>query len=293
MPTTTSTDQSLTPLPHDWQERYNALKDELYALQKEVKNPIQKAEKSAAVAEAAFLKLMETVKDRPFADKQEEVAFYKQIKPDFESLVIFYKKLFQIEIDRPPGSQHEQEAYLQKVLQKLQDFFIDNKFIYQYLRSGLTYLDEGVFFHSIDATTVGIKMYNLQEPTLRTSFDILVARVKANDLLIAHLLESLEDLRNLGPDGKTIKPTLTWTSPKVALIELAYAFSAAGVFNNGKAELREIIEGLQNAFQVDLGNYPRTMQEILYRKSGYTVFQDNLKNDYLLYIQRIEDRHIR
>ena len=31
------------------------------------------------------------------------------------------------------------------------------------------------------------------------------------------------------------------------------------------------------------------MQEILYRKSGYTVFIDDMKNRYLLYIQRIED----
>ncbi len=171
---------------------------------------------------------------------------------------------------------------------------MDNKFIYQYLRSGLTYLDEKFFFKPKEDSTIGLKLYSLEDqPTFPTSFDMLVARVKSNDLLFNYLTEAIDNVRETGPDAKTFKPTLYWTHPKASLIEMAYAFKAHGVFNGGKAELREIIEALQNAFQVDLGNYARTMQEILYRKSGYTTFQDNLKNDYLLYIQRIEDRHIR
>jgi hypothetical protein len=76
------------------------------------------------------------------------------------------------------------------------------------------------------------------------------------------------------------------------LVELVYILKSAGVFNNGKATLKEIAEGIEAAFHFKLGNYARAMQEILYRHSGYTVFWEAAKNSYLVYIQGIEDRHV-
>ena len=80
---------------------------------------------------------------------------------------------------------------------------------------------------------------------------------------------------------------LVWTFPKIALIELIYAFKAAGTFNNGSADLKRIIRYFERIFSVDLGNYSRSYQEIVTRKTGFTIFLDLLKEKMRIGIDRI------
>ncbi len=46
-----------------------------------------------------------------------------------------------------------------------------------------------------------------------------------------------------------------WTGAKVAAIELGYAIYAAGVLNNGNADIKEIMTYIEASFKVDLGDY--------------------------------------
>jgi len=39
---------------------------------------------------------------------------------------------------------------------------------------------------------------------------------------------------------------LNWTGSKVALIELLYALHSEGVFNNGAADLKDLVEYFEN-----------------------------------------------
>jgi len=71
---------------------------------------------------------------------------------------------------------------------------------------------------------------------------------------------------------------------------MAYAYKAKGSFNNGKATLKEIFEYLQWVFNIVLTNPSRDFQEILRRKSGYTIYIDGLKEDYLKYVDEIQSR---
>ena len=77
--------------------------------------------------------------------------------------------------------------------------------------------------------------------------------------------------------NKTHNAKLTWTAPKVALIELLYALQSEKVFNNGSTDLKEIAEYLENIFNVDLGQYRRTFLEIRVRKTERTKFLNTLK----------------
>ncbi len=65
---------------------------------------------------------------------------------------------------------------------------------------------------------------------------------------------------------------LNWTGSKVALIELLYALHTEGVFNNGAADLKDIVEYVENVFNIDLGQYRRVFLEIRSRKSDKTKF---------------------
>ncbi len=74
---------------------------------------------------------------------------------------------------------------------------------------------------------------------------------------------------------------MTWTAPKVSLIELLYALHTEGVFNNGAADLKEIAEYFEHIFEIDLGQYRRAFLEIRARKNDKTKFISTL-NEALL-----------
>ena len=74
----------------------------------------------------------------------------------------------------------------------------------------------------------------------------------------------------------TPKVGIIWTGKKVALIELIYALFIDGAFNNGNADLNEIVKALEIAFQIDLGNFSRTFSEIKARKMNRIKYLDIL-----------------
>ena len=61
------------------------------------------------------------------------------------------------------------------------------------------------------------------------------------------------------------------------LIELIYALHAVKSINNGQVEIKDIASLVQEAFNIELGDYYRTFIEIRSRKIHPTKFLDNLK----------------
>ncbi len=67
-------------------------------------------------------------------------------------------------------------------------------------------------------------------------------------------------------------------------MELIYALHAAGVFNYGKADIKQIVNAFEEMFSVDLGNYARVFSEIRIRKSGQANFIDHIRGKYLEHV---------
>ena len=67
-----------------------------------------------------------------------------------------------------------------------------------------------------------------------------------------------------------------WTATKIAAIELGYAIYAAGVLNNGQADIKEIMTFMEASFQIDLGDYYRTYITMKDRKKDRTSFLNSL-----------------
>jgi hypothetical protein len=98
--------------------------------------------------------------------------------------------------------------------------------------------------------------------------------IKAFELLKDQITRCIEQVEN----GTTGIPALRWTGHKSCLIELIYALQVAGVFNKSKSDIRAIALYFQKAFNIDLGNYYRTLKDIQIRKGGSkTHFLDELK----------------
>lgn len=246
----------------------------------ESENQLQRAERSCRLLEAILEELRAFTHRYTFPDQQAEITFFKDIKPRFLRELFYFIELFYLEALKPVGGRKKQRAYLQQALDRVDVFFHRHQFLYTYYRMGQSHLDH-LFFLRDGNTVPGWPDYGLElDPGFSTVHSYQLSRLQAFESLRDHLqaqLQALEQGQPLqaGSDGRGA--TLPWTDSKAALIELAYALRARGAVKNGKCDVKEVITGLEQLFDVRLGNFYRVYQGMRIRKKSRTPFLDSLK----------------
>ena len=97
-------------------------------LQKETEQTIRRLEtseeptmsKSLAVSlylESVFEKLKQAVSCYTFPTEQEEITFFKEIKPRIFCKLIYYRKIYNIEMNRPVSGPDSIRSYLNRELE--------------------------------------------------------------------------------------------------------------------------------------------------------------------------------
>tara|TARA_B100001971_G_C18149627_1_gene515085 strand:- start:4 stop:852 length:849 start_codon:yes stop_codon:yes gene_type:complete len=266
------------------------LNDQLNFIDLEIDNQSTRCEKAIEIILKTIDSLRGVLLKTKFKTDAEEIKFFKEIKPQFTSKLIYYNTIFKIEMKRPNGGSRIVKKYYNNELVKLKAFFDNELEFYKYYRSGSTYLDHKYFLRSKFDIKMSLSSYYFEADTnFSTSHDYKVAKILANDLIQLYLENNLVLIGNKDNGEKSQrKPNLKmiWTSPKVALIELVYALHTEGVFNNGAADLKDIAEYFEHIFEIDLGQYRRTFLEIRTRKADRAKFLTTLNKGLL---KRMED----
>lgn len=221
----------------------------------------------------AIQKLKRLMVEYEFESAAEEVFFFKELKPQFISQFIYYSKLLDIETSKPNAGQYILKEYYEIELNSLKRFVDDHHTFYEYYRRKATYMDERYFVRrQYDfKMRVDANMYNYDE-NFTTSHDHLVAQIMANDRLEQYLLQGISRLESYYYDKFSETSPLSWTCPKSSLVELICALHYLKSFNGGNIELSEVVRTIEKTFNVDLGNFYKTLYEIRNRKTGRTKF---------------------
>ena len=82
------------------------------------------------------------------------------------------------------------------------------------------------------------------------------------------------------------KTNLFWTGSKTALIEMIYAVHCTGVINNGKADIKELVNAFEAILNIKLSRFYHTFFEMRLRKTDRTSFLDLMKRSL---IKRMDD----
>tara|TARA_B100000949_G_C14239243_1_gene432698 strand:+ start:200 stop:1048 length:849 start_codon:yes stop_codon:yes gene_type:complete len=266
------------------------LNDQLSFINLEIDNESTRCERAIEVILKTIKALKIVVQKTKFKTDAEEIKFFKEIKPQFTSKLIYYNTIFKIEMKKPNGGNRIVKKYYNNELVKLKAFFDNELEFSRYYRSRSTYLDHKYFLRSRFDIKMSLDSYYFEADTsFSTSHDYKVAKILANDLIQLYLENNLVLIGNKDNGEKSQrKPNLKmiWTSPKVALIELVYALHTEGVFNNGAADLKDIAEYFEHIFEIDLGQYRRTFLEIRTRKADRAKFLTTLNKGLL---KRMED----
>lgn len=269
------------------------LNEQLNFIDLEIDNPIKKSEKAIDVSIKSKEKLKVLIHKTVFKSDEEEIHFFKEIKPQFTSKIIYYNAIFNIEMKKPNGGTRVLKKYYNNELIKLKAFFDNELDFYKYYRSGNIYLDYKYFLRGKFDIKLSLDSYYFEaDKTFATSHDFKVAKILANDLIQLYLENQLIMIENKDNNEKSQhKPNvkITWTAPKVSLTELLYALHSQGVFNNGAVDLKDIAEYFEHTFEIDLGQYRRTFLEIRTRKTDRTKFISSLNETLIKRMDNADD----
>jgi hypothetical protein len=237
--------------------------------------------------------IKEKLKSYQFASEKEEIKYFKCILPEILLLHIYYTHV--VEWDRiiRKGSDKTRYDFYDNLFTIAENFRADHKLFYDYCRNGNSDLDGFYFLRSSPLNRDNI--YPLRiiiDPASPTTYCEILATFLAHARLESELHQSLTGNRENAINPTPQSPLLTWTLPKINLIEIIYAFKEAAAFNHGKADLKTIVECFEKMFGIPLVNISRSFQEIMSRKMGYTSFIDQLKESLLKKIDNIEKGNI-
>jgi hypothetical protein len=265
------------------------LDEELEQIGRKFPDFLKKTEQSILCVKKCLQDLKDCICNNPFDSTDDEIFFFKEIKPSIFRKLIFYIEVFRIESRRPVGNCCDQKKYLLREQKKLRSFFNENVEFYTYYRNKSTHLDEKYFLRNkLDIHLCIDDYFFNSDPCFSTSRDCKVARILANDMLNNHLNEQLNllDHPKEQPRPETSKCKSVWTDPKIALIELVYALQATGSINNGSCDIREIAHLFETIFNIELGDFYRSFMEIKTRQNP-TKFLDTLRS---ALIHKIEEQ---
>ncbi|ADV43037.1 Tetracycline regulation of excision, RteC [Bacteroides helcogenes P 36-108] len=218
-----------------------------------------------------FEELRKFIHQYTFQDANEEILFFKDIKPFILSKLIYFSDIYTLELRKPNGSKEVLKEYYKRKQATITEFCNHNLDFYQYYRSKAIHLDKYYFLR-------GHENYKLchncgmldKDPLFSTCCDHKVAKMLGYDMLEIYLQQRLQNMERQEVI-ETSRATLPdnpfqWTGTKIAVIELGYAIYAAGVLNNGNADIKEIMTYLEASFKIDLGDYYRTYLTMRERK---------------------------
>lgn len=218
-----------------------------------------------------------------FTDEQQEIDFFKNIKPQIMGKLIYYNKVFRIETTCPINNARIHQSYYENQLKVLQSEYMEsvcNVDFYRYYRSGRTDRDHIYFrlgqinYH--DGLKSGVFEIDL---SFSTYYDNKIARIVANEMLYTYLLTKINPEEN--PDmvlaNVDTNKDISWTNTKNALIELIYALYASGSVSHGNIGIRQLALIFQVLFRTPLNDIHHAFHRMKTRSGSRTAFLDQLK----------------
>ena len=205
----------------------------------------------------------------------EEVYFFKTIKPQALQNLIYFYEVRNCYLQLPKGSVKKQLDFLKFRSLGITEYLGTHRDLIFYMEQQCTYQDHLYFIRKPEIVMPVIpELVFYMDPDFSTSHDVLWARLLAKQkelLFLQKLREKLKRQRYF--TGKEDKlPELHWTASKTALVELIYALNSSQAINGGQEDIAKITAGFEVLFDVKLENVYKTYSEIRERKGKRARF---------------------
>jgi len=230
-------------------------------------------------------------------NKKDEIFYFKHIKAKLLAILYLcnYIKIFERKILK--NKPCKIERYYFKKLSKCQEIINQYDKYYSYYITKANHFDDKYFVRTTADVVIALSN-EIIEIDCRSNTPYVFFFAKSQALF--HYKKYLQSkiIAFIPNDAMASKymaeapanNTLNWTYSKTDLIELIYALHTAGVFNDGKATIKTIIEAFQTLSNIDLSNHNRIFYDIKQRKIAQTKHIDLLKRELLIKINSFENQ---
>jgi len=271
-------------------EEFIRLKDGLQRIASEQEQAhIRLTDELACIADAID-NLNGYVVKNGFSDLPEEIDYYKNIYPTFESLYVYQAELYRLEASIPDWDGRSLKKIFRSRLHQINEDVEGENLHYTYFKLGADDLDD-LYFRK-EPGRYSVLMPVLAEPM---SFGIppmsrLFGRFRAAEMLHRYIQKRLEELLPANMQNGRSRKALRWTGPVIHLIEMAYGIHLNAQVNDGSIGVVEFFRLLGEFFGVNLGVPKKGFEDLKKRKRlSKTHFTDMIRES-LLYEMDEQDR---
>ncbi len=230
---------------------------------------LTKAEKGLKLVTKAKNELDRLVTKLGFRNLEDEIHYFKSLKPKILSNLIFYSVLANCEAKRFSLTNEEYNILVRNKLDFVKAHYEDYYEFLLYYNSEAMHLDELYFVRSSVAKPITLSAVFVEEHS--TGYDVVAAYIIAFKELKEHF-ENPE----CESSSTILKTNLEWTASRVALAELLYALKESNAINLGKIDLIELARVLGKIFNTEMDDIHRKFTEIKARKKDRCRFLTEL-----------------
>ena len=243
----------------------------------ESSNIIEDSYRMTSFLREMLSQMKQHVLSKGFASKTDEIEFFRKIKPQILGKLIYYNRVYRIEISCPVAEGKCRLKYYSAELTCLKREYreqITNSDFFRYYRSGRTDYDREFFELGRINFNSGLNSYVFElDQTFSTYYDYEVSSIIACELMYSYLMSKIKPDFVEVPEDKDFY----WSDTKNALIELIYALYVANSISSGRVGIRKITAVLQVLFRVKLGDIHHAYHRMKVRSGTRTSFLDRLK----------------
>lgn len=254
---------------------FSEFETEFEELKNSITNPIIQAQELVRFSESRIKTLNKWLRKFKFETHEQEIHFFKVLKPSLVSKIIYYTCLLKTE-STLPVNKRQKIKYYNKKLDQIHDFIEQNNQFLIYYRSKSTACDHEYFIrkpfvNNFDQNDLAILNF---DEKISTSHDYLMAKMIACDMQTVYLEKSIRNCKKKEPDD-FVSP-FTWTGTQTEFVEFVYALYHSKVVNKGNICIKEFSLKVANFFNVEINSAKvyDTYQKIKARKTNQTKFLD-------------------
>jgi hypothetical protein len=255
------------------------LKNKIQVKELEFSNVLMDVSPIILILKDTYEEVKSLISNYQFENQQEEITFFKEIKPGMFYKLISYNKIYNIEMFRPVCGYEAVKEYLEKEEEMLNFFYLKNNEFIQYYRSGNSTYDAYYFVRNSPGIEINVEIFSFERDTsFSTHYDFKATELLANDMLAAYLKSELLKLKKDDCQNGSvfISNTDKWTDTKTALAEIVYAIHSAKSVSNGNMDLKVLAAKFEAMFNIEIGDIYRIFLEIRGRKGNRTVYLNRL-----------------
>lgn len=211
--------------------------------------------------------------DNDFSSVKEEIEFFKKVKPNITSKILYYQDVIHMVSLCPSEDSEIKKIYYKKEKEKYCSLNLDVDFC-KYIKAQRTDKDE--FFFTRNRSLVSDftdALFFEVDINFFTKYSFQLAKIKARRLLMEFISKNLKEQTDL--DYLEKSSSLEWLASKNSLIELIYALHISHSVSH--KNIREIVLVFESVFNVDLGDIHHSFYKMKFRSNSYTLFLDKLR----------------